>query len=301
MTLAYLPSPNVSVIHLGPLTIHFYALCIILGIVVAVWWGERRFVALGGESGIVTDVAYWAVPAGIIGGRLYHLATSWNSERTFFDAIAIWRGGLGIWGAISLGALGAYLRYRSLTKSRMRTSSAIPALPALPTFPVLPALPRFSVFMDALAPGIVLAQAIGRWGNWFNIELFGKPSSLPWALEVPLSKRPSGYAEFTTFHPTFLYESLWCICVALLLLVVAKRKIVGDGGIFALYVASYSFGRLWIEMLRIDESERILGLRFNIWVSLIVSAIATAVFLKKRAVKRSSNSGDSGTSGNSGK
>lgn len=289
MTLAYLPSPNVSVIHLGPLTIHFYALCIILGIVVAVWWGERRFVALGGESGIVTDVAYWAVPAGIIGGRLYHLATSWNSERTFFDAIAIWRGGLGIWGAISLGALGAYFRYRSLTTSRMRTSSALPALPS------------FSVFMDALAPGIVLAQAIGRWGNWFNIELFGKPSSLPWALAVPLSKRPSGYAEFTTFHPTFLYESLWCISVALLLLVVAKRKLVGDGGIFALYVASYSFGRLWIEMLRIDESERILGLRFNIWVSLIVTAIAAVVFLKKRAVKNSSNSAESGNSGNSGK
>lgn len=266
MELAYLPSPSISAINVGPLTIHFYALCIITGIMVAVWWGERRFVAAGGAPGVVSDVAFWAVPAGIIGGRLYHLATSWDSERTFLDAIAIWRGGLGIWGAISLGALAAYLRYRTLVKQN--SADAI----------VSPTLPTFAVFMDALAPGIIVAQAIGRWGNWFNIELFGKPSTLPWALEVPTNKRPDGFEGFETFHPTFLYESMWCALVAVMLVWVHRRSALRDGGIFLLYVAAYSFGRIWIEGLRIDESEVIFGLRFNIWVSMtlfIFGAITT--------------------------
>ena len=267
MEWAYLPSPSINVIALGPLTVHFYALCIIAGIVVAVWLGERRFVARGGAPGVVTDVAYWSVPSGIIGGRLYHLATSWDSERTFLDAIAIWRGGLGIWGAISLGALGAYLRYRVL-----RTRNATEEI----------TYPPFALFMDALAPGIVLAQAIGRWGNWFNVELFGKPSTLPWALEVPLIKRPSDYQSFATFHPTFLYESLWCIAVALLLLWVSQRDLFRGGGIFLLYVASYSLGRFWIEGLRIDESELILGLRFNLWVSSLLFAGAALATFKRR-------------------
>lgn len=271
MEWAYLPSPSINVIEFGPLTVHFYALCIIAGIVVAVWLGERRFVARGGAPGVVTDVAYWAVPSGIIGGRLYHLATSWNSERTFFDAIAIWRGGLGIWGAISLGALGAYLRYRVLKNRHSAKESAYPS---------------FAVFMDALAPGIVLAQAIGRWGNWFNIELFGKPSTVPWALEVPLNKRPAGYQTFATFHPTFLYESLWCIAVALLLLWVSRRELLREGGVFLLYVASYSFGRFWIEGLRIDESEEILGLRFNIWVSVLLFTFAAIATFDRRKRNR---------------
>lgn len=274
MEWAYLPSPSINVIALGPLTVHFYALCIIAGIVVAVWLGERRFVARGGAPGVVTDVAYWAVPSGIIGGRLYHLATSWNSERTFLDAIAIWRGGLGIWGAISLGALGAYLRYRVL-KNRHSANSTKES-----------AYPSFAVFMDALAPGIVLAQAIGRWGNWFNIELFGKPSTVPWALEVPLNKRPAGYQTFATFHPTFLYESLWCIAVALLLLWVSRRELLREGGVFLLYVASYSFGRFWIEGLRIDESEEILGLRFNIWVSVLLFTFAAIATFDRRKRNR---------------
>jgi len=266
MELASFPSPSISALNVGPLTIHFYALCIIVGIIVAVWWGERRFIALGGAPGVVTDVAYWAVPSGIVGGRLYHLATSWNSERTFLDAIAIWRGGLGIWGAIGLGAGGAYLRYRML-----RRKGSLHGVE-------LRSLPSFATFMDALAPGIVIAQAIGRWGNWFNVELFGRPSSLPWALQVPANKRPNGFGDFETFHPTFLYESLWCIVVALLLIGVARKGFLRSGGIFLLYVASYSFGRLWIENLRIDTSEEIFGLRFNVWVSLcafIFAALAT--------------------------
>ena len=263
MELANIPSPTISVINLGPLTIHFYALCIIAGIVVAVWWGERRFISLGGAPGVVTDVAYWAVPSGIVGGRLYHLATSWDSNRTFLDAIAIWRGGLGIWGAISLGALGAYLRYRFLIRSHSGDDGA----------PL-----SFGVFMDALAPGIVVAQALGRWGNWFNVELFGKPTSLPWGLAVPLNKRPPGYESYPSFHPTFLYESLWCLVVAAILLWLGARGVLRSGGLFLFYVATYSFGRFWIEGLRIDESELIFGLRLNIWVSItlfIFAAIAT--------------------------
>lgn len=271
MELALIPSPSVSALEVGALTIHFYALCIIAGIVVAVWWGERRFIALGGSPGVVTDVAYWAVPAGIIGGRLYHLATSWNSDRTFLDAIAIWRGGLGIWGAISVGALGAYLRYRALVKKDQSGQNSHPS---------------FAVFMDALAPGIVIAQALGRWGNWFNVELFGRPTSLPWGLEVPLTKRPGGYESFSTFHPTFLYESLWCVAIALMLIWASRDSLTRpkfrNGGIFLLYVAGYSFGRFWIEGLRIDASEQILGLRFNIWVSVLVFASAAIGVLSRR-------------------
>ena len=270
MELASFPSPSISALNLGPLTIHFYALCIIAGIIVAVWWGERRFIALGGAPGVVTDIAYWAVPSGIVGGRLYHLATSWNSERTFLDAIAIWRGGLGIWGAIGLGAGGAYLRYRML-----RRKGSLHGVE-------LQSLPSFATFMDALAPGIVIAQAIGRWGNWFNVELFGRPSSLPWALQVPANKRPNGFGDFETFHPTFLYESLWCIVVALLLIGVARKGFLRSGGIFLLYVASYSFGRLWIENLRIDTSEEIFGLRFNVWVSLCAFIFAALATFRRR-------------------
>jgi prolipoprotein diacylglyceryl transferase len=280
MTLASLPSPSVSALNLGPLTIHFYALCIIVGIVVAVWLGERRFVQLGGAPGVVTDVAYWAVPSGIIGGRLYHLATSWDTQRSFLDAIAIWRGGLGIWGAISLGALGAYLRYRVL-RARAHSQSNSEAGGASEK-----ELPSFALFMDALAPGIVLAQAIGRWGNWFNIELFGKPTTLPWALEVPLAKRPQGYEQFETFHPTFLYESLWCIALAVLLLLVSRRNLLRSGGLFFLYVAGYSFGRFWIEGLRIDESELLLGLRLNIWVSIGIFVFGAIGLFDRRAHSR---------------
>ena len=277
MEWAYLPSPSISVISIGPLTVHFYALCIIAGIVIAVQWGEKRFIARGGAPGVVTDVAYWAVPAGIIGGRLYHLATTWNSERTFFDAIAIWRGGLGIWGAISLGALGAYLRYRSIqSMSRPQLSKAGEAGEAGEAGVATP--PSFAVFMDSLAPGIVLAQAVGRWGNWFNIELFGRPTNLPWALEVPSQNRPAGYSLSQYFHPTFLYESIWCLLVAALCVYVSRTsrpQLLARGGTFTLYVAAYSLGRLCIESLRIDASEKLFGLRFNIWVSLLLFLVAT--------------------------
>ena len=185
---AAIPSPTLSELNIGPLTLHFYALCIIAGIVIAVRVGDKRFVNRGGDLGDVATIAFWSVPAGIIGGRIYHVITSWGSFSSPLDAIAIWRGGLGIWGAISLGTVGAWFGYKFLLKSK-------------------PQLPTFGVFLDALAPGVLLAQAIGRWGNWFNIELFGKPVNGPWALQVPLASRPNGYESFPTFHPTFHFAS----------------------------------------------------------------------------------------------
>ena len=248
---------------MGPLTIHLYALCIITGIAIAIWLGDKRFRAQAPEAkSVVSEVAITAVPAGIIGGRIYHVITSPNayfgSEGNPVDALKIWEGGLGIWGAISLGAVGAWLRYRQLAK-RMQ-------------------LPNFAHFLDALAPGILFAQAIGRFGNWFNVELFGKPLQAPWALEVPVQYRPSGYSAFETFHPTFLYESLWCLFIGLLLLRIGGK--LKGGQTFAFYIAAYCAGRLAFELIRIDEANLILGIRVNVFVAIAVGVSALAAFRK---------------------
>jgi prolipoprotein diacylglyceryl transferase len=174
------------------------------------------------------------------------------------DAFKIWEGGLGIWGAISIGLLGAYFRYRSLAKKIE--------------------LPSFAVFADALAPGILLAQAIGRFGNWFNGELFGRPLDSWWALEIPFKYRPAGYSEFETFHPTFLYEAIWCTVIAFVIIKFGKSLKAGQS--FALYVAAYCLGRFFIELIRIDTANTILGLRINVWVSLLVGAAATLYFAR---------------------
>jgi prolipoprotein diacylglyceryl transferase len=256
-----IPTPTSSVLELGPFAFRAYALTIIVGVALAIWLGNRRFVAAFPEArGVVSDVAIVAVPAGIIGGRIYHVI---SSPQQYFGrggeplgALKIWQGGLGIWGAISLGAVGAWLAYRHLAKSRE--------------------LPQFRYFLDALAPGILFAQAIGRWGNWFNGELFGRPTDLPWALEIPLSLRPTAYRDFETFHPTFLYESLWCLALGLILLKFSSRF--AGGQIFALYIVGYCIGRLGFEALRIDEANLIFGLRLNIFVSLLVGIGAAATF-----------------------
>ncbi len=261
--LASIPSPSDNVWHLGPLPLRAYALCILAGIVVAIWLGERRWVARGGRSGTVTDVAVWAVPFGIIGGRIYHVATDW--QKYFGDdgdpvrALQIWRGGLGIWGAIAFGGLGAWIACR-------RKGIALPPM------------------ADALAPGIALAQAIGRWGNWFNQELFGRPSDLPWAVKIDVEHRPNGYEQFETFQPTFLYESIWCIGVAIVVIWADRRFRMGHGRAFALYVALYTLGRGWIEALRIDDVNEVLGLRLNIWTSILVflGAVAYIVISARR-------------------
>ncbi|MEU1849009.1 prolipoprotein diacylglyceryl transferase [Streptomyces sp. NPDC019990] len=261
MELAFIPSPSRGVLYLGPVPLRGYAFCIIIGVFVAVWLGNRRWIARGGRAGTVADIAVWAVPFGLVGGRLYHVITDYelyfSEGRDWVDAFKIWEGGLGIWGAIALGALGAWIGCR-------RRGIPLPA------------------YADAVAPGIALAQAIGRWGNWFNQELYGKPTDLPWALEITSSAdgRVPG-----TYHPTFLYESLWCIGVALLVIWADRRFRLGHGRAFALYVAAYCAGRAWIEYMRVDEAHHILGLRLNVWTAMLVFLVAVA-YLVLSAKKR---------------
>ncbi|MFK4689315.1 prolipoprotein diacylglyceryl transferase [Streptomyces pristinaespiralis] len=249
MDIAYIPSPSTGVIHLGPLPLRGYAFCIIIGVFVAVWYGNRRWVARGGKAGTVADIAVWAVPFGLVGGRLYHVITDYqlyfSEGENWVDAFKIWEGGLGIWGAIALGAVGAWIGCR-------RRGIPLPA------------------WADALAPGIAFAQAIGRWGNWFNQELYGRETDVPWALRIT----EGANREAGLYHPTFLYESLWCIGVALLVIWADRRFKMGHGRAFALYVAAYCAGRGWIEYMRVDEAHDILGLRLNVWTSIVVFLLA---------------------------
>lgn len=264
---AALPSPTVGVIELGPLTLHAYALCILAGIAAAIWIGDRRMRDRGGEPGLVLDVAMWAVPFGIVGGRLYHVITT---PQPYFgdgghpvDALKIWQGGLGIWGAIALGALGAWLGLRKEGVG-------------------------FLTFADAVAPGVLVAQAIGRWGNWFNNEIHGEETDLPWALEIHRWDSSAGRAVVDaagepvvlgTFHPTFLYESLFLLALAILLLVVDRRRRLAPGQVLGLYVAGYPVGRIIIEMMRTDAANTILGLRVNIWTSIVVFVLGVVIYV----------------------
>ncbi len=262
--LAAFPSPQVNSLPIGPLQIHFYALCILAGVIVAVLWSERRWAAMGGEKGTIMDMAVWAVVLGLIGGRLYHVISDaqlyFGEGREPIRALYVWEGGLGIWGAIPMGALGVWLvaRKRGLSMSRLSF---------------------------AIAPTIPLAQAIGRWGNYFNQELFGRPTDLPWAVEItPYPEghlRPGMELGVTTYHPTFLYESLWCLLLAVLLAWAGRRyeNALRGGRLFALYVMGYCVGRFWIEYLRVDPANDFLGLRLNNWTSVLVFAGALAYFL----------------------
>lgn len=259
-----IPSPDSGVWHLGPVPLRAYALCIIVGVVVAVWMGERRWVARGGEFGDIQDLALWAVPFGLVGGRLYHVLTDhelyFGEGRHAIEALYVWRGGLGIWGAIALGAVGV------LIGARLKQIKVLPVL-------------------DALAPGVLLAQGIGRWGNWFNQELYGRPTDLPWGLEIDDANRPWEYrGEDVLFHPTFLYESLWAVAGCLLLLWADRRFQLGHGRVLALYVMVYTLGRGWIEMLRIDgvQLDDVGGLRWNVWVSIVLFVAGLVWFLVSR-------------------
>ena len=262
---AYIPSPSQGVWNLGPLPIRAYAFLIIIGIVVAIWWGSKRYVARGGAVGTISSIAIWAVPFGIIGGRLYHVLSDWQlyfgpNGRGFAAAFRIWDGGLGIWGAVALGALGAWIGARRL---------------GVPLPPIA----------DAVVPGIAIAQAIGRWGNYFNQELYGAPTTLPWGLEISPVNQPHNldgslvYPPGTVFQPTFLYESLWLIGVALVLVWADRRFRIGHARLFGLYIFLYCCGRLWIEMLRIDQANIIFGLRLNVWTALIVGLAGLAYFI----------------------
>jgi prolipoprotein diacylglyceryl transferase len=270
--LAYIPSPSEGVWHLGPLPLRAYALGIIIGALVAIWIGERRFQSRGGRAGVIGDVAIWAIPFGIVGARIYHVVTDsqlyFGEGREALDALLIWKGGLGIWGAIAGGALGAYIACRRYGVS-------------------------FSAVADALAPGLLVAQAIGRIGNYFNQELFGKPTEVPWALEIAPENRPSGYAEFATFHPTFLYELLWNLAAAALIIAIDRRAKLTHGRAFALYVMLYTAGRVWIEALRIDTVNHIGPFRLNVWTSIIVFLLGLVLFVvATRRARRALDAGD---------
>lgn len=278
--LANIPSPDRGVWFLGPVPIRAYALCIIAGIVVAIWWGERRWAARGGTQGAITDIAVFAVPFGLIGGRIYHVITDpqlyFAEGRNPWDALKIWEGGLGIWGAIALGAVGAWIACR-------RKGIPLPAV------------------ADAIAPGIVTAQAIGRIGNYFNQELYGGPTDLPWGLELYARVDPqtgerginviSGVAQndipVAVVHPTFLYELLWNLAVAGLVVWADRKFKLGHGRAFALYVAGYTAGRFWIELMRADTANQILGLRVNTWTSMLLfaGAVAFIVLARKRGAR----------------
>ena len=260
MILLSIPSPSQGVWYLGPLPLRAYALAIILGVVAAVWLSERRWVARGGTRGQIGDMALWAVPAGLVGARAWHVATDhalyFGEGRRPIEALQVWNGGLGIWGAVAGGLLGAWF-YGRAHGLRLRSLA------------------------DAVAPGLLLAQAIGRLGNYFNQELFGKPTDLPWGLEIDAAHRPTGYEQFATFHPTFLYEALWNLAALAVLLLLDRRLRLGFGRVFALYVMLYTLGRGWIEDLRIDpvELRDVGGLRFNVWTSIVLFVLAAVYFV----------------------
>jgi prolipoprotein diacylglyceryl transferase len=257
-----IPSPSEGTWYLGPVPIRGYALCIILGIVVGIVIAERRWVARGGTAGEIQDLAIWGVPLSIVGGRLYHVATDagryFGEGRNPWEALYVWKGGLGIWGAIALGTLGVVIA------ARRRGIKLLPVL-------------------DAIAPAALVGQAIGRWGNWFNQELYGRPTDLPWGLEIDPRRWPPDqtFDLGTTFHPTFLYESLWNLAAFALLIWLDRRFRLGHGRVVALYVMLYTAGRGWIEMLRIDDVELsdVGGLRFNVWTSIVLFVLAAAYLL----------------------
>ena len=256
LPLASIPSPSTGTIDLGPLTIHLYGLTLLVAIAAATAITGRRWVRHGGDWDLIYRCAIWGVAAGIVGARLYHLLTSWDEvPGGWTGPFAIWRGGLGVWGGIAAGCLaGAFVARRAGA--------------------------NVSLLADCLAPGLLVAQAIGRLGNWWNQELYGRPTNLPWGLEIDPGNRPLSSIESTTFHPTFLYELIWNLLVAAFLVYVLERRFKPrPPALFAAYVALYCFGRFWIELIRVDTANHILGMRVNNWVSLIGCIIGTVAFV----------------------
>jgi phosphatidylglycerol:prolipoprotein diacylglycerol transferase len=269
-----LPSPPSPIIfELGPLAVRYYGVCIALGIVVATWLTGRELERKGCDSTLAVDALFFVIPPGLIGARLYHLITDWELYRNdpFPAVFEIQNGGLGIYGAVIGGFLGL------LIFARLRGINPF-------------------TFADAAAPGLVLAQAIGRWGNYFNQELFGKPSKLPWAIRIAPANRPAGYADATSFHPTFLYESIWNVIVCLILLWVARRlaQRLMTGDVFLLYVSLYSLGRFFVETLRIDTTGFMVGpIRGNLFVSSILALSFGLILLMRHSHGRRGASGSS--------
>ena len=253
--LASIPSPSDGTIDLGPIPLHVYGILLAVGVVVASWMTERRWVRWGHDRREWQDVVVWIVIGGVVGARLYHVATDSEKFRgDWLRVFEIWKGGLSIWGVVAGGLIAVVVVCR---------------VKHLPTY----------LLTDAIAPGLLAAQAIGRWGNWFNQELFGEPTKLPWGLEIDVLNRPKGFAGYATFHPTFLYESLYCLALLGLLLWVERRWRLRTGQLSALYLATYCFGRFWLENLRIDDAKLVGPLRVNASVSLLVMLVGIGWFL----------------------
>ncbi len=268
--LASIPSPSRGTIDLGPLVIHMYGLMLLAGIVACIWVTGRRWVAQGGDWDLIFRVAVWGVGFGVLGARLYHDATSWSEVPDhWWGLFAVWEGGLGIWGGILFGALAGAVIVRRAGQS-------------------------VTLMMDCAAPGLLVAQAIGRIGNWWNQELYGKPTDLPWGLEIDSEHRPVNYFDSPTFHPTFLYEAIYNLLGAVLLIWIGRKFRIRPPGLFALYAAFYSFGRFFEELLRIDPAHEFAGLRLNAWVSIVVF-VGAMVFFVWWQFLRGRPSGDTGT------
>ena len=270
MTLAYIPSPTISQFSIGPVTIHIYALCILMGIVLAVWITTTRWKKLGGNFDQVLDITLVSVPAGIIGARLYHIITTperfFGPDGDWAEMFRIWNGGLGIWGGVLFGALAAWACCRNKH------------------YPM-------ALLADAIAPGLLVAQAVGRLGNWFNQELYGAPTTLPWGLKLNMEGTAIGHSEQcydgatcpsgTLFHPTFLYEMIWNLIGAAIIVYIGSKamKKLKAGSLFAVYIMWYTLGRTWIESLRIDYAHEFLGVRINVWVSMAVFVLGAVSFI----------------------
>jgi prolipoprotein diacylglyceryl transferase len=261
MLVASIPSPHTGIVNLGPLHIHLYGLTLLVAILACVWLTTYRWKRLGGDPDLVVRVAVWGVAFGVVGARAYHDLTSWNEVPSpkWKGIFEVWQGGLGVWGGILFGTLAGWVVVRRSGE-------------------------RFAPFMDATAPGLLLAQGIGRIGNWWNQELFGKATSLPWGLKIDAAHRPVQYIDDPTFHPTFLYELIWDVAGVVLLIWVAKRFRIKAPGLFCLYVAYYCFGRFFEELLRVDPAHHFAGLRLNAWVSIVVfiGAVVAFVWVQRR-------------------
>jgi phosphatidylglycerol---prolipoprotein diacylglyceryl transferase len=255
LPLLSIPSPSSSTVEIGPLSIHFYGLTLLVAIAAAVAITGVRWTRRGGDWDLIFRCAVWGVAFGIVGARLYHVITSWDElPDEWWGPFAIWKGGLGVWGGIGLGTIVGMIVAK-------RSGADVAKL------------------ADCVAPGLLVAQGIGRFGNWWNQELFGDPTDLPWGLEISPENRPIDYVDRDTFHPTFLYEALWCFGAAAVLLAVERRFRIRPGGLFALYVFLYSVGRLWIETLRVDPSHEIGGVRLNVYVAAVAIVLSAGFFV----------------------
>ena len=262
--IASIPSPSDGVIRLGPVPLHMYGLMIALGVVVAAKVGRTRYVKRGGDGDAFDSIAFWAVIGGVIGARVYHVVTDYQLFRGHPEnMVKIWQGGLGIWGGVLGGSIAVLIVAR-------RHQAA------------------FGPIADSIVPGLAFAQGIGRWGNWFNQELFGGPSKLPWAVEIDRAHRPLIYLNDRTFQPTFLYESMWCIALGFALIALDRKFKFARGQLFALYAAGYTFFRFFMEEMRVDPAHTIGPLRINGWVSIVVFVVSIALFffLGRRARSR---------------